>query len=235
MLIQCVIIKKGENMKNKLFTALFGVAIFFFIITFSIGLPIYCRFFYYMQIEALNLPASTGYDYATIKVAFDEVMNFLTLPGFEFGTGVFKYSQAGKAHFYDCKVLFDLNFYVLIASTIIIASLLILSKLKFISFCRPFNMHVAFLSCISIFTVIAIIAILIFIAGFDNAFTVFHHIFFPGKDNWQFDYFEDEIIRILPQQFFLSCAVLIGASIVIISLTVIVFQLIKRHKIKKQQ
>ncbi len=222
-------------MKNKILTAVFGIAIFFFIITFSIGLPIYCRFFYYMQIEALNLPTSTGHSYATIKEAFDQVMNYLTLPGFEFGTGVFKYSEAGKAHFQDCKVLFDLNLLVLLASTAIILALTLLNKLKAFAFCRPFKMHVSFLSCLSIFAVIFVIAVLIFIVGFDSAFTAFHHLFFPGKDNWQFDYYQDEIIRILPQQFFLSCAVLIGASIIIISITVIVFQLIKRHRIKKQQ
>lgn len=222
-------------MKNKTLTALFGVALFFFIITFSIGLPIYCRFFYYLQIDALNLPRITGYDYDTIKSAFDQVMNYLTLPGFEFGTGVFKYSQAGKAHFVDCKVLFDLNLIVLIVSTALLVTLIVLLKLKKFTLLRPFDMHVAFLSAISIFGIIFLIFILILISGFDRAFTVFHHLFFPGKDNWQFNYYEDEIIKILPQQFFLNCAILIGASIFLICLGIIIFQIVKRAKSKKMK
>ena len=43
---------------------------------------------------------------------------------------------------------------------------------------------------------------------FDRAFTVFHHIFFPGKTNWLFDPMEDQIIQILPEIYFRNCAIL---------------------------
>ena len=46
---------------------------------------------------------------------------------------------------------------------------------------------------------------------FDAAFTIFHRIFFPGKDNWLFNPFTDPIITLLPQDFFLHCALLILA------------------------
>lgn len=221
-------------MLNKFLTALFGVAVFFFIITFSIALPIYCRFFYYAQINALNLPEATGYDYATIKAAYDEVLNFLTLPGREFGTGVFKYTESGKAHFYDCKVLFNLNLIVLIVSSVVGVTLFVLDKLKIITLSKPFNMNVSFISALSIFIFFALLAIVVAI-NFDVAFTVFHHIFFPGKNNWLFDPRYDQILRILPQDFFMNCAILIGASIILISLGIIIFQLIKRRKTTKKQ
>lgn len=221
-------------MLNKFLTALFGVAVFFFIITFSIALPIYCRFFYYAQINALNLPEATGYDYATIKAAYDEVLNFLTLPNREFGTGVFKYTESGKAHFYDCKVLFNLNLIVLIVSSVVGVTLFVLDKLKIITLSKPFNMNVSFISALSIFIFFALLAIVVAI-NFDVAFTVFHHIFFPGKNNWLFDPRYDQILRILPQDFFMNCAILIGASIILISLGIIIFQLIKRRKTTKKQ
>lgn len=219
-------------MKNKLLTILFGVAVFFFIITFSIGLPIYARFFYYLQINALGIPEKTGYSYAEIKAAYDEVLNFLTLPNREFGTGVFSYTPQGMAHFEDCKVLFNLNLIVLICSSAIIALCLILNKFKVFSFCRPFGMNVSFISAVSIFAVIAVLAIIIAI-DFNAAFVAFHHLFFPGKDNWQFSS-KDEIIYALPQQFFMNCAILIGASIIIICVAIIVFQLVKKHKNAKK-
>ena len=220
-------------MLNKFLTALFGVAVFFLIITFSIALPIYCRFFYYMQIEPLDLLLKTGYDLETIKSAYNEVLDFLTLPNVEFGTGVFKFTEEGKAHFYDCKVLFNLNLTVLIVSFAVATTLLVLDKTKVVKLCRPFNMSVSFISALSIFIVFGILALIISI-DFDMAFTVFHKIFFPGKDNWLFDPRYDQILKILPQEFFMNCAILIGASIILISLGIIIFQLIKRKNSQKK-
>ena len=50
---------------------------------------------------------------------------------------------------------------------------------------------------------------------FDRAFTVFHSIFFPGKDNWLFDPATDPVILILPEAFFRSCAILILAAVLL--------------------
>jgi integral membrane protein (TIGR01906 family) len=52
---------------------------------------------------------------------------------------------------------------------------------------------------------------------FDRAFVIFHKIFFPGKSNWLFDYDADQIIRVLPQDFFMNCAILIGAGLILFS------------------
>ena len=48
---------------------------------------------------------------------------------------------------------------------------------------------------------------------FDRAFTVFHGIFFPGKDNWLFDPAADPVIVLLPEEFFRNCAIAIGVSL----------------------
>lgn len=224
------------NMKKALpviLSVTFGTAVLLFIITFSIGLPIYCRFFYYMQIEPLGIPETTGYEYSQIKFAYDQVLDFLTLPNREFGTGVFKYSQSGMEHFVDCKILFDLNVTVLILSTVIIATILILQKCKVVTLARPFGLSPAFISAVSIFVIGAILGLVIAI-DFDSAFTTFHHLFFPGKDNWTFNPHYDEIILALPQEFFLSCAVLIGASIILISVGIIVYQLVNK-KLKNKR
>ena len=49
---------------------------------------------------------------------------------------------------------------------------------------------------------------------FDRAFVIFHSIFFPGKTNWIFDWNADQIIRVLPREFFRNCAILIGGGLV---------------------
>lgn len=225
---------KDNDFLNKFLTALYGIAVFFLIITASIGLPIYFRFFYYLHVNALGLPESTGYDFATIKQAYDQMLNFLTLPFTEFGTGVFSYSEAGKAHFVDCKALFNLNLFVLIPSTVTVVVFLILSKKKKISLVRPFGLDASFFSAVSIFLVAGILALIV-ASDFDSAFVAFHHLFFPGKDNWNFNPRVDQIINILPAQFFMNCAILIASGIVLSSLTIIIFQLVKRSKERKNK
>lgn len=212
-----------------LLTAFFAVAVFIFIITFSIGLPIYCRFFYYLQIEPLNIPKITGFDYATIKSSYDAVLDYLVLPNRPFSAGAFKFSESGASHFADCKVLFDLNSIALIISSVIIALSWILNKLGVVKLLKIKGVSIAFYSAISIFVVIILLAIIVSV-DFNSAFTVFHHLFFPGKDNWTFNPNTDPIILALPQQFFMNCAILIGAGILLLSLGIIVFCLIKRKK-----
>ena len=61
---------------------------------------------------------------------------------------------------------------------------------------------------------------------FDRAFTVFHSIFFPGKDNWLFDPVTDPVILILPEAFFRNCAI----AIVTVLLTVCIMLVVTGRK-----
>jgi uncharacterized membrane protein len=83
--------------KNRILTAVLGVCIAILIITVSIGLPIYIRPFYYAHIDALDMTEYTHLTREQIKDGYDEVLDYLTLPGKEFGTGVFKYSEEARA------------------------------------------------------------------------------------------------------------------------------------------
>ena len=53
------------------------------------------------------------------------------------------------------------------------------------------------------------------VLNFDAAFVLFHHLFFPGKDNWLFDPTTDQIILILPKLFFRNCAIAIAVFLLI--------------------
>ena len=65
---------------------------------------------------------------------------------------------------------------------------------------------------------------------FDQAFTVFHSIFFPGKDNWLFDPATDPVILILPEEFFRSCAILILAAVLLCCAALIIADLCRRRR-----
>ena len=218
-------------MKSKILTGLLAFFIAILIITFSIGLPIYFRPFYYLQVDLLDIPAYSGADKDTIIEAYDELLDYLTIPGNEFKTGDFKYSESGKSHFVDCKVLFDLNAYAFLISLVCIAALIILNKKGVFELWRPFGMNIAFSSgayTLGGFVVIGGLAAL----NFDKAFEIFHKIFFPGKDNWLFSWYEDEIIRILPQDFFMNCAILSLVSIIILCIGCIASGLIPKYRKK---
>ena len=219
-----------KKILNHSLTIVFIFSLLILMITFSIGLPIYFRPFYYLHINGLDMVENTRWSYDVIKEAYDEVLDFLVLNK-PFGTGELKYSSEGQSHFEDCKILFDLNFYCLLGSFVISSVILVLHKLKKIEIQKYFKFSPIFYSSIIAILIPLIVGILASI-DFDRAFEVFHTIFFPGKDNWLFDPRTDQIILVMPQEFFRNCAILIGSSLLIITITSIIISLIKRIKYK---
>ena len=214
---------------SRLLSGLFALCLVLLILTMSIGLPIYLRPFYYAHIEAMDLPGYSGYTAAEIRAGYDAILDYLTLPGREFSAGVFPYSPEGAAHFADCKVLFDLNRNVLLLSG---AGVLVLLLLRKLGKTGPYRLgkHSAslFASLLALILPIAIGALAAL--DFDRAFVIFHRLFFPGKSNWIFDWRTDPIILVLPQDFFMHCAMLIGGGLLCFSLGLLIFSLIREKK-----
>ena len=217
-------------MRSRILSAIFALALILFILTVSIGLPIYIRPFYYAHIEPMGLEAYTGLTAEQLREAYDGILDYLTLPNRPFSCGILPFSAEGEAHFADCRVLFDLNRNVLLMSGSILAVLLLLQK-KFGPY-RLGKRHAAWWAGL-----LALIAPLVIGAlaalDFDRAFVIFHQIFFPGKSNWLFNWQTDPIILALPQEFFRNCAILIGAGLVIFSLSLLIFTGIRDKKAGK--
>ena len=220
-----------KKVLNHSLTIILIFSLLILMITFSIGLPIYFRPFYYLHINGLDMVENTRWSYEVIKEAYDEVLDFLVLNR-PFGTGELRYSSEGQSHFEDCKILFDLNFYCLLSSFIVSTVIIVLHKFKKIEIQRYFKFNPIFYSSIIAILIPLVVGILASI-DFDKAFEVFHTIFFPGKDNWLFDPRTDQIILVMPQEFFRNCAILIGSSLLVITITSIVISIIKRNNLKK--
>lgn len=202
-------------------------------ITFSIGLPIYFRPFYYAHIEALDMPHVTDLTKEEIKEAYDEVLDFCTQRGGQFSAGVLKFSEEGASHFADCKRLFNLNLFALLVSATLIGVIIILKRTKIITLARPRGYNLGFWAGIGTLVSFATVGGLAAL-DFDEAFRIFHTLFFPGKDNWLFDPRVDEVIMIMPEEFFMNCAILILASIVVISLTLIIVGIVEKNTRKNK-
>lgn len=195
--------KKG----SKLLSCLVSVLTALFLLSSAVALPILWRGFYYSQIGPLNLVEETGFSEETIRGAFDQVMDYLVLDG-EFGTGDLRWSEEGMAHFADCRDLFRLNFAILTVTGI----LLLLLALFFLFF-PDFRAKLAFppVKGALIFLILVFLALGVWaFVDFDSLFVVFHKLFFPGKENWVFDYRADQIILILPEAFWARAAALVA-------------------------
>lgn len=198
--------RSGRN--NPAVTAGLSVVLALFILSCSIAVPILIRPFYYAQIGPLRLTEQTGLSTEQIRTAYDEMMDFCLGKTDEFSTGVLAWSESGRDHFADCRTLFLLDLYVLAGS----AALLALAGIL-----RLWQRHRRFL----LWGPAGLGAAFLLIGGaaaldFDRAFVVFHHLFFPGKENWIFDPDVDQIIRILPEVFFRNAALCILAVLLLL-------------------
>ena len=202
-----------------------------FIISFSIALPIWLRFFYYAQIDSLDIVNYSGFTREQIVKAYNDVLNYLNF-GTPFATGELAYSESGKSHFEDCKVLFDLDTWAFIISGLVLLTALILSKRRVLKPAKLAKFDWFFYSGVFAILVPIILGDAVAI-DFENAFVVFHKIFFPGKENWVFDWHDDQIIRILPAEFFMNCAIFIAVALAVLSIISIVVGIINRKKLKQ--
>ena len=197
----------------------------------SIAAPILCRPFYYAHIGPMELCEQTGLSEEEIKTAFDEMMDFC-LGGEEFSTGVLKWSEEGKSHFEDVRRLFLLDLKVLAGCAILLIATAGIIRIRGWKPGRLAGRGFPFWAGAGLggaFLLVGGLAAL----DFDRAFVIFHTLFFPGKDNWIFDPWKDEIINILPQDFFMHCAILILAILILGCIVLMAVDLL--HKGKKSR
>ena len=194
---------------SKQLSAAPAVLIALVVLSRSIAVPLLCRSFYYAHIGPMNL---TGYGLTEeeIKTAYNEMMDFCLGRREDFSAGVLPFSQSGADHFADVQKLFLLDLRVLKLSAAALGFLLGWCLVGRMRPHRFLNRGPGFWAAAGLgasFLIVGGLAAL----DFDRAFVIFHSVFFPGKDNWIFDWQTDPIILFLPQDFFRNCAVLILA------------------------
>ena len=212
---------------KKIIPILFIINTSLWIISFSIAFVLLFRPFYYWHIKLLDIESKTGYTEIEIREAYDDVINYC-IYNKPFKTGTFKYSEEGKDHFKDCRKLFLINFIILGITTIfLIIKLLFNNQIKIKKYSLSFWSGIG---NISFFLFLFLITILI---GFDNIFIKFHQLFFQGKTNWLLNPDKDQIINILPEQFFMNCAIFILGIIIIFSEIIIIYGIFVKKKCEK--
>lgn len=200
------------------------IGLVFTVLFLSLGLIFTINFrpLYYLDVKLLNIPETSGYSKEEIIENYDALIDYsspfykdsLSFPSLNA-------SPSGIQHFEEVKDIF-VAFYWLGVFSIITAVAIIIYKSR--------NRAYSYLLVSSITAIILpLIVGLLLAIDFDTSFLIFHKIFF-NNDYWIFDPITDPVINILPSTFFLHCALLIIAFIIIGSLILyLVYLYLKKH------
>ena len=186
----------------------------------SIACVLVLRPFYYLHIGPLGLCAASGLTDSQIRQVYQEVMNYCLGLRPDFSAGVLSFSAEGASHFADVRALFLLDLFLLSLSLLLLLSFRLLCR-RGGGLPRLGGRTSGFWGTCLLLAATALVTVLASL-DFDRAFTVFHSLFFPGKDNWIFDYRTDPVILLLPQTFFRNCAVAIAALVLLCCLVLLI-------------
>ena len=189
------------------------------------GQVLLVRGFYTVQIGPLGICEASGLTRRQAAEAYGDVMDYCMGRRPDFAAGVLPFSAEGADHFADVRGLFLLVVWVFVAAAGLLLAGTVVCRLRRQRLPRLGGRTPGFWAACGLgglFLLIALLAAL----DFDRAFTVFHSIFFPGKDNWLFDPVTEPVILILPEAFFRNCAI----AIVTVLLTVCIMLVVTGRK-----
>ena len=199
--------KEGVFMKKEniaLHTGL-AFALTLTVISLSVVFTLAFRPLYYLDMHLFDLSEKTGYSEEKILENYDELIDYnLSFSDSELKLPSLPMSSAGRIHFQEVKDIFDV-FKYLAAGGAVLCSVWIWRMKK--------KKEYTYLKLTAVLTLALPLLTGAFVAAdWDQAFTAFHTLAF-NNDYWIFDPARDPVINILPDVFFLHCALLILAGI----------------------
>lgn len=203
---------------NNLLKLIFSTSLFLFIIISSVKITLNFRPLYYFDINYLSIEKYTSLNNFQIKLTYNYLIDYLnSSKDIAFNIPLLPSSQEGLIHFIEVKKLFfKFNLILGICALITIFSIYFAIKYKdylFLKWCS----NIIFCTCF--------ILLSSFLWNFDKCFTFFHKLFF-NNDYWLLDPKTDPIINILPETYFLHCALLI--LLLVISCSILLRLLYKK-------
>jgi integral membrane protein (TIGR01906 family) len=193
----------------KITDLLIGFIFTLLFISIAVVITINFRPLYYMDIRLLNIAETSGFSKSAILENYNALINYSS-PFFR-GSLVFPTltaSPGGLEHFAEVKNIFT-GFYILGVVTLVLGVIIIIQKAK--------NKDYSYMLVTSIMAIILPLLLGIYMyIDFDRAFIVFHKIFF-SNDLWLFDPTTDPVITMLPDTFFMHCAIMIILIVLLLS------------------
>lgn len=171
------------------------------IISASVIITLNFRSLYYFDMNYFHLEENTGYSEEMIRENYDTLIDYNSV----FYSGELNFpslpmSEQGRIHFIEVKRIFVFIEAILFPISTIL-SLIGIWRLK--------KQKPTYLKLTSVFSLALPLVLGLFIAlNWDRVFVLFHKLFF-NNDYWIFDFTTDPVIRILPDGFFMHCALMI--------------------------
>jgi integral membrane protein (TIGR01906 family) len=214
--------------KNKrgitIFGLLLGILLFLLAVSVSVTAVLHCRAIYYADISLLHIPETSGYSEELIRRNYDVLIDYNTI-GYE---GELSFpdlamSDSGRIHFEEVKRVFDLFAYMALILTPVCAAGLVIS--------RRLRSRICLLTGGILGLAVPALLGLLTAVSWDTVFVRFHQLVFRN-DLWIFDWRTDPVILILPDTFFLHCAILIFALVFLLSILMLVlYKIIGKKRI----
>lgn len=183
---------------------------------------------YYHDMETLGIAEYTGLSEEEIKANYDTLIDYNMAwkdGNLEFPT--LPMSETGKIHFEEVKEIFDIFKYLAV-----FGGILSLVGIVFMARKREYRYlkMTAIVSC-GLPIVLGILVALFW----DKVFVIFHELFF-NNDYWIFDYRTDPIILLLPDAFFMHCALLIFGGVFLGAVVCLIcYAVLRRGTVKEAE
>lgn len=196
--------------REKFFQTGLALVLTLTVISLSVVFTLAFRPLYYLDVELLDISESSGYSREEIRENYDRLIDYnLSLGEAKLEFSGLAMSEAGRIHFQEVREIFHFFEYAAILGSLLGAAGLVWSYRKRQFLC---------LKLASLLTVILPAGLGLLVAlNWDRVFVAFHHLAFDN-DYWLFDPLTDPVITILPDTFFLHCALLIFAGVLLGSL-----------------
>ena len=196
-----------QEKKYRLGQFVLGVILMLFFISFSVTVTLNFRPLYHWDMKAMNLSAVSGLTEEQILRNYDTLIDYNNIWGpdtLEFPD--LAMSESGRIHFEEVKRVFSVFEWMVPVTFALGAAGIWRCHQK-----KQFR----YLKYTALLTILVPAAIGIAMAvSWDTVFVTFHKIVFRNNF-WIFDARTDPVITILPDTFFLHCAILIIAGVLI--------------------
>ena len=193
----------------------------FMIALLAIGLAIAINFrpLYYLDISRMNLVEKSSFNAVVIKENYNILIDYCC----PFFTGPLEFtirsSASGISHFAECKQIFNVIYIAgAISLLFVVASFIIKAKLGELKYLR---------NCAIITVILPAVVGIFALIDFNTLFLLFHKITF-SNDDWLFDPVTDPVINILPEEFFMQCALIIVGTMLIGVITVLIIYFVSK-------
>ena len=193
---------KSKKWYDTVFALLLALAMFLLFVSSSVFLTLAFRPLYYLDIKLLNIAETSGFEKEEIKANYDALIDY-NLPLSD-GELVFPsdnmMSETAQIHFEEVKDIFDLfKVMALVLLPVCIAGI-------YYFYIKKRTDYLLYTGIVTV-TLPVVVGSLIAL-NWQKVFILFHEIAFDN-DYWIFDPYEDLVITILPDAFFMHCAIMI--------------------------